>query len=176
MTTLGSDIHTAIGLRVTLLRVDALGYTRHPAQGAVTLCTLHDALGLLDEFCSVVNLASLLEEGRADEEVRATFESTHPLRDDGPDHAEVLVRLDSDIRSLVAPVVRRISMGSPLTIELIGSLTTGALFLLKNPAMIGRWVPTVREHWFQAEAEAERAKRAYRALTQAGIEVEELES
>jgi hypothetical protein len=66
-------------------------------------------------------------------------------------------------------------MNSPFTIELIGSLSTGALFLLKNPGMIGSWIPRVREHWFHAQAEAERAKRAYQALTQAGIEVEELE-
>ena len=66
-------------------------------------------------------------------------------------------------------------MESPLMIELIGSVLTGALFLLKHPELIGGWLPRVRESWFDARAAADRARESYQALKNAGIEVEDLE-
>lgn len=175
MTPTGRGAATVVGLRVTLPRLSALNYGRPVGRDNVSLSTLHDALGLLDEFCSITNLASLLEEGGVSGDELAGLEMLISYRNRPADHSDLLVQLDPTVRSLVAPIVRRVSMNSPLVIELIGSLSAGSLFLLKNPEKIGSWIPRVRAHWFQAQAEAERAKRAYNELKRAGIEVAELE-
>jgi len=175
MKSTGTQAATAVGLRVTLPRIAALSPFYPPGQDLVGLAILHDALGLLDEFCSITNLGSMLEEGALNSEALTVLEELHLARRTDPDHAEVVVQLNSEVRGMAGPMVRRVSMNSPLTIELIGSLSTGALFLLRNPSKIGSWLPRVRESWFRAQVEAERAKRAYRELTRTGIEVEELE-
>ncbi len=174
-TSTGAGTATAVGLRVILPRIPVLASDYSSRQNVISLPILHDALGLLDEFCSITNLGSMLEAGEFDSGTLSALEELHRARMNDPDHADFLVQLDSDIRGMAGPIVRRVSMNSPLTIELIGSLSTGALFLLKNPGMIGSWIPRVRESWFHAQAEAARAKRAYRELTRTGIEVEELD-
>jgi hypothetical protein len=204
MTGIANEMRTAVGLRVTFPRIGAdrpepadepgsdptlgpsdtydsrekilkrfIGDETSPP-GTVALSLLHDVLGLLDEFCSVVNLVSMLEEG-ADTETASRLRAIYFQQISDPDHSDTLVQVDSSTRSLVAPVVRRVYMNSPLTIELIGSLSTGALYLLKHPDLIGGWIPSVKEHWFQARIEADRAKRAYDALTEVGIKVEDLD-
>jgi hypothetical protein len=75
----------------------------------------------------------------------------------------------------------RISMNTPLTMEVIVSGVSGAgivtavVYLFKNPAKIGEWFPKLQTSWYDGRAEAERAKQAYKKLREAKTEMRELE-
>ena len=167
---------TGVGLRVIFPRIDARTPRDPSRQGDmdVNLSILHEALGILDEFCAITNLAAGLEADDFNEAQLSALESFQSMRENNPSHVDT-IELDFAVRSFIAPKVRRVSMHSPLIIELAGSVTTGALFLLKNPDKIGGWLPRVRQQWYRQQLEAERAKRAYEALTEIGIEVEDLD-
>ncbi|MCP2350475.1 hypothetical protein [Nonomuraea roseoviolacea] len=92
-------------------------------------------------------------------------------------------RLESVVRAQSRPIVevRRISMNSPLTMELLVGgasslgVTSAVVYLFKNPSKLGEWWPKLQASWYDARAEAEKAKQAYEALVSARTEIEELE-
>ncbi|MER5646708.1 hypothetical protein [Streptosporangium sp. NPDC002524] len=77
--------------------------------------------------------------------------------------------------------VHRISMNSPLTLELIlggagGAGTVSALvYLFKHPDKLGEWFPKVQTSWYNGRAEAEKARKAYEKLHRARTEVRQIE-
>ncbi|MFI6319740.1 hypothetical protein ACIBG8_19555 [Nonomuraea sp. NPDC050556] len=77
--------------------------------------------------------------------------------------------------------VQKLSMNSPFAMELLitgvgsGSLVGTVIYLLKNPAKLGSWFPTLQTSWYKGRAEAERAKKAYQKLRAAGTEMRQIE-
>ncbi|MGW4799979.1 hypothetical protein ACWEPC_46950 [Nonomuraea sp. NPDC004297] len=77
--------------------------------------------------------------------------------------------------------VRRISMNSPLTLELIiqgaggASLISGLVYLFKNPDKVGGWFGRLQAAWYDGRTEAEKARRAYEKLRRARTTVRELD-
>ncbi|MEV7970950.1 hypothetical protein AB0O34_33900 [Sphaerisporangium sp. NPDC088356] len=78
-------------------------------------------------------------------------------------------------------VVSRISMNSPLTMELLVGATSSAgvasavVYLFKNPDKIGSWFPRLQASWYNGRAEAEKARRAYEKLRAARTKMRELQ-
>ncbi|GAB1818242.1 hypothetical protein HerbRD11066_14060 [Herbidospora sp. RD11066] len=79
------------------------------------------------------------------------------------------------------PVVSRVSVNSPLTVELLitGVLGTGGVstlvYLFKNPEKLGEWWPKLQTSWYDGRSEAEKARRAYKALRAGKADMRELE-
>jgi hypothetical protein len=147
-------------------------------EGGAPLAGVASVFESLTTFCQLVNFATVLEnQSQLSPEERQFYVETlqlaytaSPGKISAIDYQRIV-----GVHSSLTPAVRRVSMGSPLTIELIGSGLTGALFLLKHPESIGGWLPRVRESWFNARAAADRARENYQTLKNAGIEVEDLE-
>lgn len=78
--------------------------------------------------------------------------------------------------------IGRISMNSPLTVELLVSglgsagVVSAVVYLFKNPTKIGEWFPKVQASWYNGRAEAERARNAYETLRKARTKIHKLES
>ncbi|WP_218038954.1 hypothetical protein, partial [Acrocarpospora pleiomorpha] len=78
-------------------------------------------------------------------------------------------------------VVSRISMNSPLTVELATTALTSAglvsavVYLFKNPDKLGGWFPKLQTSWYDGLAEREKAKAALEELRKAKTEMRELE-
>ncbi|MEU6410710.1 hypothetical protein [Microbispora sp. NPDC046933] len=96
-----------------------------------------------------------------------------------------------DLSAVVGPLsttaeqsvrVERISMNSPLTLELLTTGVGGAgavsavVYLFKNPDKIGEWFPKLQTSWYNGRAEAEKARKAYEKLRKARTEMRELQS
>lgn len=77
--------------------------------------------------------------------------------------------------------VRRISMNSPLVMDLIvtGTGTAGVasavVYLFKNPDKLGEWFPKLQAAWYNGRVEAEKARKAYEKLKKARTKVRELQ-
>lgn len=78
-------------------------------------------------------------------------------------------------------LVDRISMNSPLTLDLLltsasgGGVATALVYLFKNPDKLGQWWPKVQTSWYSGRREAEKARRSFERLREAKPEVRELE-
>ncbi|MFF4414537.1 hypothetical protein ACFYY8_18585 [Streptosporangium sp. NPDC001559] len=75
----------------------------------------------------------------------------------------------------------RVSMNSPLLLELFVTgasgvgISSAVVYLFKNPEKIGAWFPKLRTSWYNGQAEAEKARKAYEKLRKARTKVRELE-
>ncbi|NUP77580.1 MAG: hypothetical protein HOV96_08540 [Nonomuraea sp.] len=125
---------------------------------APLLAEVMDLLAAFETFYDCVRRAWLVnqlkvgDQDSAEVERTAAITSVTGLGAAGGDDPLGLLRGGSSLR------VRRISMNSPLTMEL---LTTGAggagvvsavVFLFKNPDKIGAWFPTLQSSWYNGRA------------------------
>lgn len=78
-------------------------------------------------------------------------------------------------------LLRRISMNSPITLELITtgiggvSAASAVVYLFKNPDKIGGWFPKLQTSWWKGRLEAEKARKALNELREAGTTMRELD-
>ncbi len=146
---------------------------QHPQLATVIplLSEVRDVLDAVDAFVRTVAVARVFKENAGLQEAARQELMTQELLglEEGETFAPAKVHLS------------RVSMASPLTLELIvtGLSSAGAasavVYLFKNPNKIGEWWPKLQSSWYNGRAEAEKAKQAYEKLRQAGTEMRELE-
>jgi hypothetical protein len=138
----------------------------------LALCA--ELLRELSEFCTVIDVSVAIEQRERIRQIEAQANAVLP--DDDSDRDQL-----PQLQQAASPRVLRLSMSSPLVVDIVtsvagtGGISVGAAYLLKNPEALGSWIPRVRASWYQAQAEAETARRLHAKLIAAGMEVEELE-
>ncbi|MFI6457199.1 hypothetical protein ACIBF6_37285 [Streptosporangium amethystogenes] len=72
-------------------------------------------------------------------------------------------------------------MSAQLIVNLLLTSAGGAgsvsllVYLFKNPDKIGEWFPKIRASWYNGQAEAEKARKAYEKIRKARTQRRELE-
>ncbi len=127
------------------------------------LSALHAFVGAVDMAAQASELQDAVDE--ADDEALAS-------------QAAAFLR----ILAIESMLVTRLSMNSPLTIELAvagissAGVVSTVVYLFKNPDKIGEWFPKLQVGWYNGRAEAEKARKAYEKLRDARTKIRELES
>ncbi|MER5643939.1 hypothetical protein [Streptosporangium sp. NPDC002524] len=162
-------------LEVTINQVENV-FDSHPS-----LLRLSSLMTTLQEVFEAVAVAADIKEGRrpVDDAPPPPNAPSMPWR-----HLPLAIRREMDpsqVSESVTVRVSKISMNSPLVMELVTTGVGGAgvvsavVYLFRNPGKVGEWFPKLQTSWYNGRTEAEKARRAFFELRNARTEMRELE-